>query len=176
MSSSSPHPSVQRTAKAIPNEKQLSCSPSAEQQPFEARREKVTTMVVEWTQEQIDAEVVRLELTGENLSTVVETRPFINGVYYDGEIPYDTIITSFNPATGRNVAMITACNDQLVDMAVSAARTSFESGVWSNKSPEERKNILLKFAQLIEEHTLELAVLDAVEGNVIFCLVVCVCP
>jgi delta 1-pyrroline-5-carboxylate dehydrogenase len=122
-------------------------------------------MVLEWTQEQIDAEVVRLELTGETLSIVVETRPFINGVYYDGEIPYDTI-TSFNPATGRNVAMITACNDQLVDLAVSAARTSFESGVWSNKSPEERKNILLKFAQLIEEHTLELAVLDSVEGNV----------
>jgi delta 1-pyrroline-5-carboxylate dehydrogenase len=139
-------------------------SPSAE---TASRNEGKETMVMEWTQEQIDAEVVRLELTGEKISTVVETRPFINGEYYNGDIPYDKF-TSYNPATGQDVAMIAGCNVQLVDLAVSAARTSFDSGVWSNKSPEERKNILLRFAQLIEENTLELAVLDSVEGNVIF--------
>lgn len=121
---------------------------------------------MEWTQEQIDAEVARLELTGEKLSTVVETRPFIDGRYYDdSDHVAGRIITSINPATGKEVAEIVACNETMVDVAVAAARASFESGVWSRKSsPAERKHTLLKFAALMADHTLELAVLDAVEG------------
>lgn len=120
---------------------------------------------MEWTQEQIDDEVVRLELTGEKLSTVVETRPFINGRYYDdGPINADGKIPSINPATGKVVAEIVAGDAVLVDMAVAAARASYDAGVWSRQSPAERKHVLLKFAALISDHTLELAVLDAVEG------------
>jgi 4-(gamma-glutamylamino)butanal dehydrogenase len=119
--------------------------------------------MVEWTQEQIDAEVDRLELRGGTLSTVVETRPFINGLYVDGVV--GSAMVSFNPATGKPVASIAACDGSHLDLAVQAARASFEQGVWANKSPEERKNVLLKFASLIEQHTLELAVLDSVEGT-----------
>lgn len=115
-----------------------------------------------WTQEQIDAEVERLELRGDTLSTVVETRPFINGVYQNG---VETSFVSYNPANGKPVASIAACDGSHVDLAVQAARASFEKAVWANKSPEERKNILLEFASLIQAHTLELAVLDSVEGT-----------
>jgi hypothetical protein len=131
-------------------------------EPILDRRSRTRGM--EWTQEQIDAEVVRLELTGEKLSTVVETRPFINGRYYDVDGPIFDRIPSINPATGKIVAEIIEGDAATIDMAVAAARTSFDAGVWSRQSPSERKNILLKFAALISDHTLELAVLDAVEG------------
>ena len=46
-----------------------------------------------------------------------------------------------------------------IDAAVAAARRAYERGVWSRRAPAERKKILLAFAQLIEAHALELAVL-----------------
>ncbi len=46
-----------------------------------------------------------------------------------------------------------------VDAAVAAARAAFESGIWSKAAPAERKKKLLKLAELIERHALELAVL-----------------
>ena len=46
-----------------------------------------------------------------------------------------------------------------VNAAVSAGRAAFESGVWSKAAPAERKKKLLKLAELIERHGLELAVL-----------------
>ena len=116
-----------------------------------------------WTQEQVDACVARLELDGQKVSTVVEGQAFIDGSYVpatSGEW-----LTSSNPATNRVVAQIAACDKRDVDKAVKAARRAFEQGVWSDKEPEERKDILLKFASLIDENTLELAVLDSVEAG-----------
>lgn len=46
-----------------------------------------------------------------------------------------------------------------VNAAVAAGRAAFESGVWSKAAPAERKKKLLKLAELIERHALELAVL-----------------
>ena len=37
----------------------------------------------------------------------------------------------------------------MLDLAVKVSRKSFNSGVWSKSSPEHRKEILLKFAELL---------------------------
>lgn len=65
-----------------------------------------------------------------------------------------------NPATGQPIAQVSACGSAEVDLAVAAARKSFESGVWSGRHPRERKAVLLKLATLITEHTEELALLE----------------
>ena len=113
-----------------------------------------------YTQQDIDAEVARLELDGSKdvVSTVVESRAFINGEY----VPASSgeWFTTSNPATGKVVAKVASCDEADVHRAVQAARTAFDSGVWSDLSPDDRKNVLLKFASLIEQHALELAVLD----------------
>ncbi|MFP3571139.1 aldehyde dehydrogenase family protein, partial [Paraburkholderia sp. SIMBA_030] len=41
----------------------------------------------------------------------------------------------------------------------------FEDGSWSKLQPGERKHILLKFAQLLEDHSHELAVLEALDSG-----------
>jgi len=46
-----------------------------------------------------------------------------------------------------------------MEMAIKAARTSFDNGSWSNMTPTQRKKILHKLADLIERDALELTVL-----------------
>ncbi|SAL27423.1 aldehyde dehydrogenase [Caballeronia humi] len=72
---------------------------------------------------------------------------------------------TLNPASGKTLADVAYCDEKDVDRAVVAARDAFESGVWSKAAPAQRKAVLLKLAQLIEEHTDELAVLEALEAG-----------
>ncbi len=68
-----------------------------------------------------------------------------------------------NPATGAVIAEVAAGDTADVDDAVAAARTAFESGVWSRADPAERKAVLLRLAALITEHGEELALLDSLD-------------
>lgn len=52
-----------------------------------------------------------------------------------------------------------------VDDAVKVARNTFKSGVWSAISPQDRKAIMLKWADLISEHSEELAALDCIDAG-----------
>ena len=74
-------------------------------------------------------------------------------------------IATVNPATGASLADVAACDATDVGVAVSAARRVFEAGDWSRLSPAERKDVLLRFASLIEAHTEELALLDALDAG-----------
>lgn len=91
------------------------------------------------------------------------TQAFINGQFVDAASG-KTFATE-NPATGKVLAQIAACDKEDVDRAVHAARQSFESGVWSKMSPTGRKHVLLKLADLIEKHSDEIAVLEALDAG-----------
>jgi acyl-CoA reductase-like NAD-dependent aldehyde dehydrogenase len=70
-----------------------------------------------------------------------------------------------SPIDGRLLAAVAACDapDVDVDRAVDAARAAFERGDWCGQSPERRKQVLLRFADLIESHTDELALLETLD-------------
>ena len=90
-----------------------------------------------------------------------EGRAFINGKYVnaiDGN-KFETI----NPATGEKLCAVAKCNHKDVDLAVKVSRKSFNSGVWSRSSPEHRKEVLLKFAELLKKHGDENSVLECVD-------------
>ncbi len=70
-----------------------------------------------------------------------------------------------NPATGKVIAQVAACDLADVDRAVQSARKAFEGGAWSRMSPLNRKKVLLKFADLLEANAGELALLDCLEGG-----------
>jgi gamma-glutamyl-gamma-aminobutyraldehyde dehydrogenase/4-guanidinobutyraldehyde dehydrogenase/NAD-dependent aldehyde dehydrogenase len=71
--------------------------------------------------------------------------------------------TSTSPRDGRILAQIAAGGEQDVDAAVRSAHAAFESGVWSKADPAVRKRVLLRFADLIEQHTEELALLETLD-------------
>lgn len=68
-----------------------------------------------------------------------------------------------SPIDGRVLADVADCQAEDVDLAVAAARASFESGVWSNTKPVHRKKTLIKFAQLLERDRDELALLESLD-------------
>lgn len=94
-------------------------------------------------------------------SVSLETRAFIDGRYV-GSITGETFETE-NPATGKVLASVAAGGERDVDNAVAAARASFEDGAWSRMAPRERKKILLRWADLIEKHKEELALIETLD-------------
>lgn len=64
---------------------------------------------------------------------------------------------------GRLLATVTACGASDVDAAVASARAAFARGDWVAQSPADRKKVLLRFADLIESHVDELALLETLD-------------
>ena len=90
-----------------------------------------------------------------------EGRAFIDGKYVDAIDGQK--FENINPATGEVLCTVAKCNYKDVDLAVKASRKAFESGIWSRTSPEFRKDILLKFAELLRKHGEENSVLECVD-------------
>jgi len=92
-----------------------------------------------------------------------ETRAFVGGRFVDARSgkTFETI----NPATGQALARVAECDAADVDLAVEAARAAFEKGSWSKMAPRERKKVLLRFADLIEENLIELAVMETLDSG-----------
>ena len=91
------------------------------------------------------------------------TDPFIDGRFQKSKA--ERVMESINPATGSVITNIAACDNSDVNYAVKVSREAFNTGEWANKHPSERKAVLLKLAQLIEENKTELAVLESLESG-----------
>ncbi|MFZ2399732.1 MAG: aldehyde dehydrogenase family protein [Smithella sp.] len=91
----------------------------------------------------------------------IEKRAFINGSFV--ESVNGEIINKVSPADGRDLSGLCACAGEDINNAVAAAKKSFESKIWRNKNPEEKKEFLFKLADLMEENREELAILDTIE-------------
>jgi 4-guanidinobutyraldehyde dehydrogenase/NAD-dependent aldehyde dehydrogenase len=83
---------------------------------------------------------------------------FINGKYQESITGKS--FENNSPIDGKNINNISFAHKEDVNLAVSAARRAFEKGSWSKSDPSYRKKILLRFADLLEKHQLELALLD----------------
>ena len=95
------------------------------------------------------------------------TQAFINGAFRPAQSgrTFDTP----NPATGKVLAKIAACDEKDVDFAVTKAREAFEDGRWSRLHPKERKEAIIRLAKLIKRNARELAVMESVDsGKTIF--------
>lgn len=91
----------------------------------------------------------------------IESRLFIDGDYTDA-VSGGRFVT-VNPANGETLAEMAEGMPEDIDRAVASARAAFRSGSWSRIAPRERMEILYRFAQLIDEHAGELAVLETLD-------------
>lgn len=69
-----------------------------------------------------------------------------------------------DPATGLEVTSVPAGGRADIDLAVSAARAAFE-GEWSKLVPSARERLLLRLAELVEQHADELAKLETIDNG-----------
>ena len=68
-----------------------------------------------------------------------------------------------SPIDGKHLISFARGKSTDIELAVSSAYSSFNSGVWSDLAPAERKEVLFKFAKLIEDNAEELALLETLD-------------
>jgi 4-guanidinobutyraldehyde dehydrogenase/NAD-dependent aldehyde dehydrogenase len=91
----------------------------------------------------------------------IEGRAFINGRFQNA-LSGETRATS-NPANGQKLAEVANCGTEDADQAIGFARAAFESGVWSRMAPTDRKMVLVRWAELIQDHADEIALLECLD-------------
>lgn len=74
-------------------------------------------------------------------------------------------LASLNPATGEVIANVAAGDVQDVDRAVGAARAAFESKAWSGMTPAERERLLMRIADVMQDHAEDLAQLESLDNG-----------
>jgi len=91
----------------------------------------------------------------------IRHQAFIDGRYVDAASgkTFDCI----SPIDGRVIVPVSECGSEDVDRAVAAARRVFDAGHWSESAPVHRKKTLIRFAQLVEQHGEELALLESLD-------------
>jgi len=91
----------------------------------------------------------------------IESRAFTNGRYQNA-LSGETRET-MSPGDGRKLADVANCGIEDADQAVRDARATFESGVWASMAPADRKMVLVRWAELIEKHADEIALLECLD-------------
>ncbi|WP_395490926.1 aldehyde dehydrogenase family protein [Cedecea davisae] len=105
----------------------------------------------------------------ETVSVLGNVRQFLqrsHGLYIDGrwqESDSASRLAVYNPADGQQISSSADASAEDVDRAVTSAWRAFSSGVWANMLPAGRERILLRFADLLEQNTEELAQLETLE-------------
>ncbi|WP_460848283.1 aldehyde dehydrogenase family protein [Nocardioides ultimimeridianus] len=85
---------------------------------------------------------------------------WLDGAWAEGRGGTGAVVS---PRDGLAVAEVARADESDVDRAVTAARRAFDSGVWSGLEPRARGEILIRWAELLDAHRDELALLLALE-------------
>ncbi|XP_062087023.1 aldehyde dehydrogenase family 2 member C4-like [Humulus lupulus] len=97
------------------------------------------------------------------MPTIKFTKLFIDGefVHALSGKTFETI----DPRNGEVIAKVAKGDKEDVDLAVKAARVAFDHGPWPRLPGSERGKIIMKFADLIDQNTEELAILDSLDAG-----------
>ncbi|MDB5683233.1 MAG: betaine-aldehyde dehydrogenase [Sphingomonas bacterium] len=74
-------------------------------------------------------------------------------------------VETHDPSTGKLLANLVDATDEDVNRAVAAARRAFDDGRWTGMPSAQRERIILRLADLIEQHAEELAELEAIDNG-----------
>ncbi|HEY5630465.1 MAG TPA: aldehyde dehydrogenase family protein, partial [Candidatus Limnocylindrales bacterium] len=96
-------------------------------------------------------------------SLPLRTRLFIDGAFRDAA--GGRRFTTENPATGEPIAEVAEGGPQDVDVAVAAARRAADDGRWSRLNPGDRKRLLIAWADRIDAHRDELALIETIDSG-----------
>jgi gamma-glutamyl-gamma-aminobutyraldehyde dehydrogenase len=93
----------------------------------------------------------------------LRTQLYIDGRFQDAAD--GSRFTSVNPATGQPIAEIALGGPADVDRAVAAARRAADDGRWSRCNPADRKQVLVRWAGLIEANGRELGLIETLDAG-----------
>lgn len=94
---------------------------------------------------------------------VRDYKMFIGGAWVDARSgkTFETI----NPYTGKVWATVPEADAEDVEAAVDAARRAFDEGPWGKMTGTERARLMRRLAELIADHTEELATIESMDNG-----------
>jgi aldehyde dehydrogenase (NAD+) len=96
-------------------------------------------------------------------ASLPDTRLFIDGDFVAGAA--GRTFAAVNPATGESLCQVHEAGAEDVGRAVRAARRALEDGPWSRMDAADRGRLLLRLADLSEQHAEGLAALESLGGG-----------
>ncbi len=105
-------------------------------------------------------------LSIETVKSQAQGLTYRNQCFIDGKFAAAASGKTFDcvsPIDGKVLTQVAAGDQEDVDRAVKAARAAFEDGRWANLAPARRKKVMLRWAELLERHTTELALLETLD-------------
>ncbi|MGD1878017.1 MAG: aldehyde dehydrogenase [Kiloniellaceae bacterium] len=105
-------------------------------------------------------------LSIETVKSQAEGLSYRNQAFIGGKFAHAASGKTFDcisPIDGKVLTQVAAGDKEDVDRAVKAARAAFEDGRWSRRAPAARKKVMLRWADLLEQHTSELALLETLD-------------
>ena len=107
----------------------------------------------------------------ERFGVTTQCREFLlqqQTLYIDGEFTlgqgHDRLDV-LEPSTGQFLTTITSATTDDADTAVAAANRALKSGPWAAMKPNQRQNLLLKLADLVEEHAQALGEIETLDNG-----------
>ena len=96
-------------------------------------------------------------------SLKIDARAFIDGKSVDAAdgATFDCV----SPIDGKVIAAVTQSGEADINLAVKAARRSFDQGVWAGLNPRKRKAAMLRWAGLLRDHADELSLLETIDAG-----------
>ncbi|WP_299796398.1 aldehyde dehydrogenase [uncultured Shewanella sp.] len=91
----------------------------------------------------------------------IKSAAFIDGEYQPS-VSGETF-ECVSPIDGRVLCQVASCSPEDADIAVDSARKAFDEGSWSMLPPVKRKQVLIRFADLLEQNRDELALLETLD-------------
>lgn len=105
-----------------------------------------------------------IEVTPPEFLQQREKKLLINGKWVNSSS--GQTFSTVNPSTGKVIAEIARGDATDVDYAVKAARRAFDEGPWRFFKPAQRQHLLLRLADLVEDHFDELSTIDTIDMGV----------
>jgi phenylacetaldehyde dehydrogenase len=88
---------------------------------------------------------------------------YINGKFTAG-LGHDRLDV-LEPSTGQFLTTVTSATTDDADTAIAAANRALKSGPWAAMKPNQRQNLLLKLADLVEEHAQTLGEIETLDNG-----------
>ena len=90
-----------------------------------------------------------------------QSQLFIDGKFVDAAS--GKTFENFSPSDGHLICNVASGDVEDINRAVASAKKVFDSGIWREMNPRDKKAIMLRWAQLLGEHKEELALLEAID-------------
>ncbi|MFJ7755526.1 aldehyde dehydrogenase family protein [Peribacillus muralis] len=96
-------------------------------------------------------------------TAVLDLKNYINGKWQNSSS--NEVVPVINPATQEIIARAPRTTMEETETAISVAKATFESGVWSDLTAQERASYLFKIADIIDERAEELTMLETMDNG-----------